>query len=341
MVKREYYEGIVDLFPPGLFGNLAFDGVCVLSPNDGFYSYEVINAILYGEELPSPNPTDSIEIGLSQDATGYSLIGNKMTIRIIETFPGMARTMIEAKARQFVRKLSLVTGKPIAYSIKNISQADHGEINPTEYKCIPYAVYDRKEMTRAIAKVLTELEGDDGLLTKSMDYFRLGELFLNIWGMLHSDEHLRHDMDWKLGNALIGTAYLHFWKSITTITEELGSTESEARLKALRLGKKTKKILRALKALRNDFDIAHRNYDSTAISEPRHFINVIEGVARTVIEQYVGYSKRTGSVFDCSQVKVKRKYESSISLLEKEYETISRSKLDFGWAISKSETTNR
>ena len=38
MVKREYYEGTVDLEPSGLFGNPEFDGVKVLSTEEGYFS---------------------------------------------------------------------------------------------------------------------------------------------------------------------------------------------------------------------------------------------------------------------------------------------------------------
>lgn len=340
MIQREYYEGVVDLAPSGLFGNASFDGISITSSADGFRSYEIVNALLYGEESPFPKVKDPIEVELSINDESYSLISNQLTIRIIESFPGGARSKIESKAHQIVRRLSFIIGKSVTYDIRNISRVS-GEINPTEYKCIPYTVYDRMEMTRAFTRALTEFD-DDALLEQSMDYLRLGELFLNIWGKSHSDEHFRNDMNWKLGNAVIGAAFLNFWKSITIITEELGSTESEIRLKALGLdSKKFRKILQSLKSLRNSFDIAHRNYDSSSIYEPRHFINVIKTVAQSVIESYIHYSKRTGKTFDISQERDKKRYKNQISFLREVFEDVPKSKLDFGWAISRSETTNR
>lgn len=342
MVRREWYEGIVDLEPSGLFGNSGSDVIRVQSTDEGYFSYEVINNILYNGDLNSPDPSDQVQFGLSIKDESFGLFGNQLIIRLIEAFPGMARVSVEAKARIFVKKLSFSLGIPITYSIRRIERVGGGRpINPIEYKCIPYVVYDRKETTKAVSNTVQELNEVAGVLSISKNYFRLGQLFMRIWGMMFSDQNMREEMYWELGDAIIGTAYLHYWKAITTITEEPNLKEYNERIFKLGLDSGSfKKTLDILRKLRNDFDIAHRNYDSTAIHEPRQFINVVKNVAQTVIGRYEELNKKTGLTFGQPRKRADTEYQERISFIEKETGLDFKSKVGFGWAISRTETPN-
>lgn len=287
------------LEPAGVFG-VPETGVLVFpSPADG---------VTVDQTLP---PSTGADMGQSRPAVPpfeFSTEIAEITIRVTGNVAhleakGMKAqivfTRVTSVLRHLLRMLSVHLAITITGQVESFIDEENGPVELPTSNVVTINYYDLPSLTQAFSWSREAIECGDVSYQRAVQYFLAGCSCYGAWeahqqSRVSPSTRLEDDSD----DSIWTSAFLHFWKAITVILSEPSENQKRDRLfaercKTLSLAPQDVALIRLLKEIRDDFDVAHRSEDEFDQGIPRMNVTVIQETAQSVIFAYLGTLKRT------------------------------------------------
>jgi hypothetical protein len=285
------YTLVLELNPPGIFGAADESSLVLPTPSGGIDDEEVnIGYLLAGKHpsvlVRSPTPTSEIWNDIA-----ITLCGNHLELCLDALRPSDAYYELEYVLGRLMRNLMSRLGQPVRYQILSFKDESGTEPRLPRTRVASVSFYDEPLLIKEFKSSIADLSLEDGQLDTALHYFEAGCRFFDEWSDLLKRRETFGKSEDGFEDTIWTSAFLQFWKAITSILDEPSKLARKnrifaGRVVALGLGQGERRTLRALLDIRNDFDVSHRSYDRFLKALPRRNVLVVQQMARRVIAAY-------------------------------------------------------
>gem|GEM_PF-6015427 len=231
----------------------------------------------------------------TREALGLSIEveGNVIEISKSGMQPRFVLAELQSALRRIISLLTARTAVPIRGNLKSFSDSSGATFDLPAGKVLAVSIYNFSALSRAFEWGVTALGCPDPQLQRAIHYFACGTRYGESWqSYVQSRSAAGGQLTEEFENSIWSAAFLEFWKAITAILDEPSARASLDRRftgRAVALGFSHAEIhlMRSLKSIRDDFDVAHRAQDELSHPLPRRNVTIVQDVAQAVIIAYL------------------------------------------------------
>ncbi len=317
------YTLICSIQPPGIFG--VEDGDLLLRPSpDGGMVDEQLNVDAIDERrLQSVFPSSPFKKSAGTDGVSITVEGNRIALKVSGMNPTLVQSQLESFLKHLLLLLTLRLGVPLrAKLLSFIDERGHSFALP-RIKVMGAAIYDFKALSEEFDWCVGTVGLRDDALARALKYYACGCRHYEVW-----ETHLRNSVasgdiigeDFE--DSMWASAFLDFWKSLTTILEEPSNKTGRDRVfrgraRAVGLDNNDIRMIRSLKEVRDDFDVAHRAHDELAHPLPRLNVPIVKSLARKIVVSYMDRISNGKPGFGPHPLEIHKRRKSKRSALKR------------------------
>jgi len=307
--------------PRGLFG-LREEGAIVRPCPPGGLTEEQLNVDSVREgKLGSLLPDVRFHFQTSEFGIMFEVDGNSIVLSGTGMQPRMVFGQLRTALERLLTGLAVEIGTPVRATITKFSRDDGITYPLPESAVFAASLYSFDNLTLALERCVASLNDVDPTLSRATHYYACGCRYLDVWEQfVRSRAGVGRLIPEEFEDSIWATTFLSFYKAITVILEEPSNRAAKdrtfrGRAKALRLTSEEIRLVRALKEVRDDFDVAHRASDPLAHPLPRRNVGVAQELAQRVLRAYRERLREAKPAFGPHPLRISRRRNQKRSSL--------------------------
>ncbi len=282
------FELIFQLEPPGQFG-LPEEGVTVLPSGDPTTNAvsPVIHAragVLAGHGTLSRYREDKDQLTIEAELGPHSLkmVDNFVFLSVESETSSDAYAMACDCLERFLRHLCLTQGVAFAFTplvIEDENRKLYGV--PRQIGLGRWTVYNLGQLKESITRAQAAYAISDERLDRALEYYEHATF-------LYARRQDLSGMDSPHFRSLIASVFLNVWKAVSAVIGDPSrDSDYQRRYRAIGLSDDFFQTrIEAVRALRNDYDVAHYTLDSQRLAQIEQEFGQAQVTAREVISRY-------------------------------------------------------
>ena len=274
-----------EVFPPTLFG-LPLEGWTVIPAEGGEFESATIHwesgtVVGRGHLSQYRRFEDRLNEDLALGGLTGRMVDNVILLECQAESQEAALSTATAAVERFLMHIELSIGLTVTYQRQFVERPDGTVWHPKDMTFVLAHQYNLEPLREAVSGGSDSDVFADASLARAMQYFEHGE-YLNmlqteIWSIMPKHH----------GAQLMSSAFLNLYKAATVIIgDKSKDRDHQSRYRSIGLDKTFYGEIEWLHSVRDDFDVAHHEIDTSRVGEVRKAYGRAKQIVLTILRSY-------------------------------------------------------